>query len=372
MLAIVGIPVMAAWLATDPVLRALGVQNDGLRADAALYASILALSIPAQIGFGQLSQFFSAQQVMRPSYFTSPCAVILNILGGITFVFGVPGTSFQGYGFVACPAVTTAVEYFQFTFAILVFCVFQKLHVKCKPTVGFWSSADITASRLGAYFAMYIPAALAMASDFWRMAVVGALAAQLSEDDLGVFNASYRILWLSLTFALSLGSAIGTKLGVELGAGDVSGARRIVKIGVSTASFLIVIIAIVVAAIPSQLGQIFTSDPALLSRFKECRVSLAATVLFMNLGVVLERVPIACGQTNLVLACGFVGSWLGQVPLVFVAITYWQRTLNAVYVGVAAGYALLCTLYVILVVRADFDTIAAQARTRSEQTTYES
>jgi len=366
-LGIIGVPVMAAWFSTGPALGALGVRDEGLRSAAALYASILAISIPAQIGFGQLSQFFAAQQVMEPSYFTAPSAMVLNIVAGVTLVLGVPGTRFDGFGFVACPTVTAIVEYFQFGFVVVVFCLVRKLHLKCRPEVGYLSLADITATRLAAYFAMYVPAAVAAASDYWRMSVVGSLAASLSQDDLGVFNASYRIMWLSLTFAMSLGLAISNKLGVELGAGDARGASRICRIGLSTAFLCVLAISCVVAAIPRHLGHIFTSDPNLLDRFKDCRFSLAATVLFMNLGVVLERVPIACGRTNLVLACGFVGSWLGQVPLVFLAITYWERSLNSVYLGVAAGYAILCALYAILVARTDFDDIAAQARARSEQ-----
>ena len=366
-LGIIGIPVMAAWFSTGPALRALGVRDDGLRASAALYASILAISIPAQIGFGQLSQFFAAQQVMEPSYFAAPCAMIVNIVAGVVLVLGVRGTSFDGFGFVACPTVTAIVEYFQFSFVVVVFCLVKQKHVKCRPDVGYWSLADVTASRLATYFAMYIPAAIAAASDYWRMSVVGSLAASLSQDDLGVFNASYRIMWLSLTFAMALGLAISNKLGVELGAGDADGARRICHIGLSTAFVCVAAICCVVAAVPRHLGHIFTSDPNLLDRFKDCRFSLAATVFFMNLGVVMERVPIACGRTNLVLACGFVGSWLGQVPLVYLAITYWERSLNSVYLGVAAGYAILCALYALLVVYTDFDTIAAQARARSEQ-----
>ena len=67
---------------------------------------------------------------------------------------------------------------------------------------------------------MYAPAALAIASDFWRVSAIGAvIAATLDEDDLGVFNASYRIMWMSLTLTGSLGGAIATKLGLRLGRG---------------------------------------------------------------------------------------------------------------------------------------------------------
>lgn len=363
-LGLIGVPVMIAWLMTNRALQLFGVRDQQTRSDAALYATILAISIPAQIGFGQLSQFFSSQQIMTPSYIAAPAALLVNLLAGIAFVVGVPGL-FRGFGFVACPSVTTSVEYFQFSFVVIVFCVWKKLHLTCAPEVGFFSTRDVTRSRIVEYFLMYIPAALASASDFWRMSVVGALAAQLSRDDLGVFNASYRVMWLSLVFALSLGMAIGNKLGVELGSGNAHLAVRMVKIGLTTAAVVVVVIACVVASAPRKLGQIFTSDPVLLSKFEDCRFGLAFTVLFMNLGVVLERVPIACGKTSQVLACGFVGSWFGQVPFVILAMTYWQRTLNAVYAGVATGYALLCVLYTLLIVRTDFTAVAREARLRS-------
>ncbi|KAJ8602361.1 hypothetical protein CTAYLR_004251 [Chrysophaeum taylorii] len=364
---VAGVPVMIAWLCTGPALEAFGVADARLRADAASYAMILAVSIPAQIGFSQLSQFFSSQQLMRPSFVTSPAAMMLNIVAGVIFVLGIG--KFRGFGFVACPTVTTAVEYFQLAFVIVAFCVVGRLHDRCRPAVGFFSLSDVTTARVARYVKMYVPAALAAASDFWRMSVVGAFAATLSEYDLGVFNASYRIMWLSLTFAMSLGSAIGTRLGAELGAGDARGAKTLVNIGLSTAFLLILLLAAIVAAVPRQLGMIFTDDAVLLDKFERCRYSLAATVLFMNLAVVLERVPIACGQTNLVLACGFVGSWLGQVPAVWLCLAFWQRSLQSVYVGVCLGYAILCALYAILVVTADFNKIADDAKARSEKLT---
>ena len=63
---------------------------------------------------------------------------------------------------------------------------------------------EITSERFVAYIKMYAPAALAIASDFWRMTAVGAVAATLGEDDLGVFNASYRVMWMALTLTGSL------------------------------------------------------------------------------------------------------------------------------------------------------------------------
>lgn len=54
------------------------------------------------------------------------------------------------------------------------------------------------------FMRLYIPLALSSASDFWRMALLGIFVAQNGEDEVAVFNSSYRILWISLTCVGSL------------------------------------------------------------------------------------------------------------------------------------------------------------------------
>ena len=172
------------------------------------------------------------------------------------------------------------------------------------------------------------PAALAIASDFWRMTAVGAVAASLSEDDLGVFNASYRIMWMAFTLTGSLGGAIATKLGLRLGAGDAKGARRGVRIGFVVSVVLLSIIVLVVITIPRQLAKIFTNDSKLLDLFERCRYEFAAALFMMNFAVVCERVPFGMGRAKAVLYAGAVGSWVGQVPAVIFCVEFWRKDLR--------------------------------------------
>lgn len=71
----------------------------------------------------------------------------------------------------------------------------------------------------------YIPAALSLASDFWRLSAIGAVAATFGEKQVGVFNASYRILWMCLIFIGAVAAATSIKMSSALGAGSGSGAR---------------------------------------------------------------------------------------------------------------------------------------------------
>ena len=365
-LAVVALPVVAAWSCTGLALQLFGVDDATLRNDAAFYAWVLMACIPARVGFSQLTQFFSAQKLMRPSYATAPVAMVLNLALGLALVLGVPFPGFGGFGFPACPAVTSGVEFFQLALVVYLFCYRERLQDACRPDGG-WSRLDnVTRDRCVAYAKLYAPAALSIASDFWRVAAIGAVAATLSKDDLGVFNASYRIMWICLTFIGSLGGAVSTKLGIRLGADDAAGAKKGVYVGLGLALAILVALALVVVAIPRELGSIFTSDPTLLDVFEKIRVPLATTVFTMNAAVVFERVPMAMGRTRAVLILGFAGSWAGQVPAVLLCVNFWKRDLVAVYTGVSIGYALLTLLLGSLVLSTDYDKYAKEARDRSE------
>lgn len=365
-LAVVALPVVAAWSCTGLALHLFGVDDAKLRNDAAFYAWVLMACIPARVGFSQLTQFFSAQKLMRPSYATAPVAMVLNLVLGLALVLGVPFLGFKGFGFPACPAVTSGVEFFQLALVVYLFCYRERLQDACRPDGGWLHLDNVTRDRCVAYAKLYVPAALSIASDFWRVAAIGAVAATLSKDDLGVFNASYRIMWICLTFIGSLGGAVSTKLGIRLGADDAAGAKKGVYVGLGLALAILVALALVVVAIPRELGSIFTSDPKLLDVFEKIRVPLATTVFTMNAAVVFERVPMAMGRTRAVLILGFAGSWVGQVPAVLLCVNFWKRDLVAVYTGVSIGYALLTLLLGSLVLSTDYDKYAKEARDRSE------
>eukprot|EP00970_Alexandrium_tamarense_P000057 scaffold6_cov190-Alexandrium_tamarense.AAC.53 len=99
------IPVMIAWTFTQQIWEFFG-QSTAVAKDAGYYSFAFIFSIPAQIGWSQLAQFFSAQRVMKPEVVASLMALACNLVLGVVFVLGVPLKGFGGYGFKACPIVT--------------------------------------------------------------------------------------------------------------------------------------------------------------------------------------------------------------------------------------------------------------------------
>ena len=360
-LSVVAVAVMLCWWATSLVWKGLG--SDPHVADmAGYYATVLSISIPAQVVFGQVSQFFSSQRIMHPEVNASALALLLNLLLGLVLVLGVftPG---HGFGFVACPAVTTTVVYVQVAVLVGVYCGLQNLHAPCWPG---WSPAAWTWHRIHTFGQLYVPAALGMASDFWRVAVVGTAAARLGETAVAVFNTSYRIMWVVLIAISALASAAGIKLTIRLGRNQGKLARQAGMIGLGLAAAVLLVLGFLVYYNLRTLGRIFTNDEEFLGMWQDAALPFTITLVLMNFSVALERLPYAMGRTKEVFWYGFVASWGFQVPAVYLLTFYWRDDLTGLYTGMAIGYAALAVLYGWIVGTSDWDYYARLAVERSE------
>ena len=226
-------PVMGLWAATGPVLTLFREAPDLVR-DASYFSLVLMGAIPARVVSSGTMQFLSAQRIVKPFALAALAGLVLNLVLGLVMVLGVPRfLGVHGLGFAACPIVTASVEWWQLALMLL-WTWALSLHRAAWPDGGWagWSARYITRARVCAYLKLYVPAALSIASDFWRLSAVGALAATLSTLDLAVFTTSYRIMWLSLTVTGSLSSAIGILLAQHLGGGRVATAKGTMVVGV--------------------------------------------------------------------------------------------------------------------------------------------
>ena len=128
---------------------------------------------------------------------------------------------------------------------------------------------------------------------------------------MAVFNVSYRILWICLTFIGSLGSACGIKISTAFGAGDGALAEKMIKLSLSMMLLILIILSSFIALNSRQLGKIFSEDEEVLSMFDQIGIPLAIWMAFMNLSVANEIILSNMGRSKLVLYLGLIGSWVG-------------------------------------------------------------
>merc|ERR1719329_1071837 len=83
----------------------------------------------------------------------------------------------------------------------------------------------------------------------------------------------------------------------------------------------------------------------------------------------METIPRAAGRMRTAFYAGVIGSWVGQVPCVFLCTTYWRADLLGLYTGVAMGYGLLIIMLGCAIWGIDWKDVIREARERSEVAT---
>jgi len=354
--------VFVAWNLTGQVWLAFGGDPE-ISDMAGYYSRVLSFAIPGIVAFGQLSQFFSAQRIVHPEKNSAMLGLALNLILGLIFVLGWPIPGFQGYQFAACPVVTTVVTYIQLIIILYVYVWKRRLHEACW---GGWKLDEITWKRVKTFSALYFPAAMGSASDFWRVAVIGAVAAKLGEEEVAVFNTSYRIMWIALIMVGALSGASAINMSLRLGKNQPDGAKQVGFVGVALATAILAVLSFLILVRSEWFGRIFTDDEIFLQLFSEAAIPFTLSLFFMNLAVAIEKIPFSMGRTREIFWMGFVASWGGQVPGVIFCTTYWRADLVGLYTGMAIGYAILVLLYGTITWRSDWNLYAEMAQTRSE------
>ncbi|KNC86572.1 hypothetical protein SARC_01295 [Sphaeroforma arctica JP610] len=363
-ISVITVIIMITWSLTGPLIKLLKPDTDPETVSMAGYfAMILALSLPARNLMMQLGQYFAAQGMVRPPAIASVFAAVFNLVFGLIFVLGVGVAGWEGIGFIACPIVTTVTEWVQVALFVLVFCICLKMHKSSWPVEG-WVWSEITWARVSEFLRIFLPAALSLSSDFWRMSVVGILAASLGELDLAVFNASYRILWMVLSLVGALGAAVGVRISLGVGAENIPAAKQSIFLGSTLTLGSLAGLSVIIYFFIGQIAHIFSNDPIFISEFVKVRAPLCAFTFFMNLSVYLERIPMSMGKTKEALYAGLIGSWLGQVPGAYIAVTYWRHDLVGLYWGATLGYAMLCALLFGIIISTNWEDVVRDSKSR--------
>lgn len=356
------VPVAMLWTVTGPATRGLFGASNHIANMASYYAIVLATALPGRAAFTAVAQYFGAQRIVKPVSEAGIVGASLNLLVGLPVVLAP-----LHLGFAACPWVTSLVTYVQLAYLLYTAVHRQKLHATSWP--GWDVRAHVTRERMFEFLKLFVPASLSLASDFWRVAVIGIFASKLGAVEVAVFNTSYRLLWLSLIFIGCLASAASILAGQAVGAADQHTFHRVLKVSAAFAISILAVAGALLVSMPDTIARIFTNDADVLALFRASRFSLAAFLIFMNGSVFLESIAGALALQRKTFVAGLIGSWAGQVPGAALAVFCFERSLPSLYAGAACGYILLCVLLAGIIYRAEWDAVVADAQRRSETKT---
>jgi len=356
------------WTTLTRSVVSLITTNTSIIPPATLYATVLACAIPGRVLYSQVSQYLTARHVMHPTTISAAVALVVNLGLGLFFILGlpnIPGFNHR-FGFPAAAPTTVTSEYVQLFVLLLLGIVIGRHYRGAWPETG-WSLSNLSKTRVLEFYKLYIPSALAIASDFWRVTVIGVIAARQGELEVAVFNVGYRFLWICLMFSGALARAAGIQIAIAIGDGAVSSAKFIAKLGLALVCLVLLVMAALVCFCPSVLASIFSKDEEFIQRVVDASLPLAGLVVTMNLTVALEALVSSLGKTRHLLVSGLIGSWAGQVPVCFLFAKFWRNDILGLFWGMSVGYGLhaFC-LAICLTVIIDWNKCVEEAKKRNQ------
>ncbi len=139
------------------------------------------------------------------------------------------------------------------------------------------------------------------------------LLAQLGTEALAGYGIGQRLEFLLIPIAFGIGVASVPMVGMAMGSGNVSRARRVAWVAGAVSAFNLGLIGAVVTLAPDVWARLFTQDPAVLGYARQYLVTAGPAFPFFGLGLTLYFAsqgagqvigPVLAGTVRLVLVAG--------------------------------------------------------------------
>lgn len=320
------LPIMLAYLAAEPVLRALG-QEPASVALAGGYLDAMLWGVPGAVAFMALRGFVSALSKPGLALWVMGGGVVLN--AGLNYLlifgtFGVPRLELVGAG-VSSSVVNLAM------FAVLAGLILRDRRLRRYRIFGRFWRPDWP--RLRHVFAVGIPIALSLLCEAGIFAASTMLIGILGPEPLAAHGIAIQIASVIFMIPLGIGLAATVRVGLAYGAGDLGGVRR-----AGLAAFALGL------AVMAGATVLFLAAPlSLIALFVDVEAAVNAQVVAIaaELLVVAAAFQLVDGAQAIAMNA-LRGLSDTRVPLLYAVIGYWGFGLGTGWVlGIPLGHGAL-------------------------------
>lgn len=351
----VSVPLGALWLATGPILEALG-QDPVAAGLAHRYVAAQIPSLPFFLLFVALKQYLQARGIVRPEMWIAIGANVVHAFLNWVFIFGNLGAPRMG---VVGAGVATAISEVLMLLAMLAAFRFYRLQrgavTRLAPRWLRWRGiAEIL--RLG------LPLALMLALEYWAFAISTLWAGRLGPIELAAHSIVLNLASISYMVPLGIGLGATTRVGNLIGAGDLHGADRAAWVAMALGGGVMTLFALVFVAGRNWIPTWYTLDPGVVALAALLLPIAAAFELFDGLQVVGSGILRGMGRTRPAAMFNLIGYYVLGLP-----IAWWLGFdrgggLAGIWWGLAAGLFVVAILAVFWVKRFGPKTAEALVR----------
>lgn len=325
-------PIVALHLLAGPILLALG-QPASLVPDAASYCRIMALSVPAFLGFALVRQFLQGSGAMRPAMYVLLVGNVANVFLNYALIFGYGGI--PALGVAGAAWATVGVRW-----AMLILLVFIGRSL-LKPAFPVERSA-LAPAAVGRLAFLALPAGLHVALEVWAFSSATVFAGHLGPTPLASHTVALNITSVLFMVPLGIGAAAATRVGNLVGAGQdwITAARAalLATFGVMcTWATLLLVLGTPVVRLYTSAEEVVMLAAALLP-------IAAAFQLFDGAQIVSFGLLRGLGDTRRPALYNLVGHWMLGIPLGWVLAFQVQLGLRGLWLGLSVGLGAVATL----------------------------
>ncbi|KAL5217617.1 hypothetical protein ABZP36_018301 [Zizania latifolia] len=355
MLLAASIPIAILWLHVDAVLRRFGQQPD-ITSNARTYVVCLLPNLLVTSFLNPLKSYLSAQGITLPTLFSSALALALHV----------PLTMWMART-KGIQGVATAVWLSDLAVAIMlvVYVLASERRSKAASASGGW--LDQTRRDWVCLLRLAGPCCLNTCLEWWCYEILVLLTGRLPDARrmVAVIAVTLNFDYLLYAAMLSLSVSASVRVSNELGAGDVSAARRAARVSIVGGVVGGVVGGLVMLAARRPWGYIYSHDAGV-------REGVSSAMKVMALMEVVNCPLNVCGgivrgtARPVVGVCAVVaGFYLVALP-VGVALGFKARLgIDGLLLGFLVGAAASLTVLLMVIARMDWTAEAANARKRA-------
>ena len=296
----------AGHLLRFPLLRLMGAEGD-VFPDALAYMTVIIWSVPFTfLFFAFRSSLRGAGDTVRPMYL-SAFSNVLNMVLDPVLIFGWGPAPALG---VAGAAWATLVARALAGLVGLGYLLSGRLAVRIRPAdlVPRWAIAR-ELLRLG------LPASLdGMARSFSAVAMV-AIVARLGPVATAAYGIVNRVMSMIWTASGAVGQAVGTGVGQNLGAGQITRSRRVAWAGVVLDLVLLGSAGLAAAWLAPSIILVFVNDPAVVDMGSSFLRVVGWSFGFAGGVMVVQGAFQGAGRTGASMALALLNHWVLRFPL---------------------------------------------------------
>ncbi|XP_072446062.1 multidrug and toxin extrusion protein 1-like [Chiloscyllium punctatum] len=301
-LLIVCFPCWALFINIEHILLAFK-QSPAVAKLTQSYVTIFIPGLPAAFLYTLEVKYLQNQGIILPQmiigFLTNIFNTVINYLLLFVLMLGVPGSA----------AANVASQYCQVIF-LFVYIRWKRLHEK---TWEGWSTDCL--QEWGPFLRLAVPSMVMMCIEWWSFHIGMFLVGLINEVQLGAQSIIFQIITIAYRLSVGYGVSATIHVGNALGASNPQQAVNYAKIALLCIACIALINSMILGAIRTVVGHVFTSDKEIVQLVAEV-IPLSATFhLFDSISGVCAGVLRGAGKQKLGAIGNLVGYYLIGFPI---------------------------------------------------------